>query len=251
MPGSADAPLIEVFVSIQGEGAWIGRTMVFVRTAVCPLRCTYCDTVESYEAPKRAVIRDFRDRIVGHLDNPVTAEVVDDSLAPELLDGVAHVSLTGGEPLLYPEFARELFARLKARGLMTHLETAALSGTALATVAPELDHLSMDWKLPGTIGRDVGDQHVACLEVGAGASCEITVKVVLTAGFDEDELADALDRLARFRGRTLVVLQPVTPCLRETEPLARERLLAACDEARIRGLRYCVLPQMHKHLGVR
>jgi len=248
---SAEAPLVEVFVSIQGEGAWIGYPMLFVRTAACPLRCTYCDTVESYQAPDQVPVRDFRDEVVGTLDNRVSATEIEQLLADGVVDGFAHVSLTGGEPLLYPDFARELFARLREHGLRTHLETAALSPEALATVAPELDHLSMDWKLPATIGRDVSDQHVACLETGLRSNCEVTVKVVLTAGFDDEELVDALDHLQRFKDRALVVLQPVTPCLHETEPLPRERLLGASDEARIRGLRYRVLPQMHKYLGVR
>jgi len=34
----------EVFHSIQGEGARIGRPCLFIRLTGCPLRCVYCDT---------------------------------------------------------------------------------------------------------------------------------------------------------------------------------------------------------------
>ena len=34
----------EVYHSIQGEGARIGRPCLFIRLTGCPLRCVYCDT---------------------------------------------------------------------------------------------------------------------------------------------------------------------------------------------------------------
>ncbi len=53
----ARAPLVEVFSSIQGEGRYAGVPMTFVRVAVCPIRCTYCDTPNSYTAASSFPVR--------------------------------------------------------------------------------------------------------------------------------------------------------------------------------------------------
>src|SRR5678810_691591 len=58
LPGPVPkAPLIEVFHSVQGEGRFVGVPMAFLRVATCPLRCLYCDTPNSYEAPARLPVR--------------------------------------------------------------------------------------------------------------------------------------------------------------------------------------------------
>ena len=57
----------EVFVSIQGEGLYVGLLQLFVRTAGCSQRCSYCDTPGSRERTKRCeIIETGRS-----LDNPV------------------------------------------------------------------------------------------------------------------------------------------------------------------------------------
>ena len=42
------APVMEVFASIQGEGAYVGEPQVLVRLRGCPLRCRWCDTPGSW-----------------------------------------------------------------------------------------------------------------------------------------------------------------------------------------------------------
>ena len=103
----ARAPLVEVFHSVQGEGRFVGVPMAFLRTATCPFRCRYCDTPNSYEAPATAPVC-FGVRTQQE-PNPVRA-----SRAAELVRQVANavlpgqqarrVSVTGGEPLVFPEF---------------------------------------------------------------------------------------------------------------------------------------------------
>ena len=42
-----EAPIVEIFSSIQGEGLLVGRRQIFVRFAGCNLDCNYCDTEDS------------------------------------------------------------------------------------------------------------------------------------------------------------------------------------------------------------
>src|SRR5262249_30731890 len=42
------APVMEVFASIQGEGAFVGEPQVFLRLRGCPVRCRWCDTPASW-----------------------------------------------------------------------------------------------------------------------------------------------------------------------------------------------------------
>ena len=47
-PKSLSAPVLEVFASIQGEGAYVGEPQVFVRLFGCPFRCRWCDTPDAF-----------------------------------------------------------------------------------------------------------------------------------------------------------------------------------------------------------
>jgi 7-carboxy-7-deazaguanine synthase len=110
----------EVFYSIQGEGALIGVPSVFVRTAGCNLRCTWCDTPYTSWAPEgqSLSIEQIRETVLGF--------------------GAAHVVVTGGEPLIAPDVV-ELTAGLHEDGLHITIETA---GTVAAPVVCDLMSIS-------------------------------------------------------------------------------------------------------------
>ena len=40
--------LHEIYSSIQGESSYAGLPCTFVRTSMCHLRCTYCDTAPAF-----------------------------------------------------------------------------------------------------------------------------------------------------------------------------------------------------------
>ncbi|MEY4831477.1 MAG: hypothetical protein RLZZ562_3273 [Planctomycetota bacterium] len=246
------APLIEMFWSIQGEGRHIGESMGFLRVATCPLRCSYCDTPHSYAAlPTFSV-----DAASGRLEerNPVTALRAAElarMLRPQTHRAAPRLSITGGEPLVFPSFVRDVGALLRRDGWRMHLETAAIDPAALRACVEQVDHLSADYKLPETIGgADHGDAHAECCRIALERGATVDVKVVLTPSCTEASFALALERLSPFADRIVLVLQPVTPCNLERDPLPQQKLLAMLARAEAAKFDVRVLPQAHKALQV-
>ncbi|MEC7839590.1 MAG: radical SAM protein [Chlamydiota bacterium] len=94
--------LIEIFSSVQGETHLSGLPTVFVRTAACNLRCTWCDTNYSFGR-----------------GTPTTI----DSIVKEVEEaGLPHVCITGGEPLLQKNI-HQLMSILCDRGYTVSIET--------------------------------------------------------------------------------------------------------------------------------
>lgn len=81
-------PFCDLFVSIQGEGKYMGVPSVFIRVSGCNLRCVFkdsiCDTPYSSFKPEKTkyVIDDVINFVKDH-------------------KRINHVVITGGEPLLY------------------------------------------------------------------------------------------------------------------------------------------------------
>ncbi|MBM4062377.1 MAG: 7-carboxy-7-deazaguanine synthase QueE [Planctomycetes bacterium] len=259
---AARAPLVEIFHSIQGEGRFVGVPMTFVRAATCPLRCRYCDTPDSYAAPGRFPVRlGVRDQ---HEPNPVAADRAADlarlvAATCEPGSRTPRVSLTGGEPLVFPQFVREFGRAVRQKGLRLHLETAAIDPAALGACIDQVDHLSADYKLPETLGPPApgappapsagyGEVHRQCVETALRRGATVDVKIVLTAEVTDQSVERALADLAGCRDRIVLVLQPATPFGAAPRSVARpelERFLAAALRG---GFDVRVLPQVHKAL---
>ncbi|MEA3458262.1 MAG: radical SAM protein [Candidatus Thermoplasmatota archaeon] len=94
--------IYEIFYSIQGEGNWTGLPNIFIRTAGCNLRCSFCDTTYAYETKREMTIAEIVTEINKHNCN--------------------HVCITGGEPLLQNE-TNELIDALLTKGYKICLET--------------------------------------------------------------------------------------------------------------------------------
>ncbi len=262
-PG-ARAPLIEIFHSIQGEGRFVGVPMTFLRVATCPLRCLYCDTPNSYTAPARVPVRLSVREL--HEPNPVAAERAAALVAQVAAAGsggkLGSLSITGGEPLVFPEFVRELGRLVRGHGMRVHLETAAIHPDALALCVDQVDHLSADYKLPETLGAPAdpalalaagasyGALHRRCCELALRRGASVDVKVVLTDRVTDASLEQALAELQPVRDKVVLVLQPVTPFGPVTRPVGRDDLRRFVDTAVRAQFQVRVLPQVHKVLRV-
>ena len=83
----------EIFYSLQGEGALVGLPTVFIRTAGCNLRCTYCDTTYAYDEGKEITV----DQILRIIQSYKCSSVC----------------ITGGEPLLQKDLMTLLTALVR------------------------------------------------------------------------------------------------------------------------------------------
>ena len=102
-------PVMETFVSIQGEGFHTGVPSFFIRVGGCDVGCHWCDVKESWNPEL----------------HPLT-EV--DEVVRSIPPYIRTVIVTGGEPLLYNMVY--LTEKLKEKNLNIHLET---SGTGPLT----------------------------------------------------------------------------------------------------------------------
>lgn len=197
----------EIFLSVQGESTSAGLPTIFVRTAGCPLRCTYCDT------PYALTTQDS------------TAMSV-----PEVMDAVRRlgrkrVCLTGGEPLTQPRGEiQEFLDSLHREGYELSIETSGAIATNPFTLHPGQRWI-LDMKVPssGESGRMLYDS-LAHLR-----PCD-EVKFVVGSRADFD-WAVALVQEHRLEGRVHLLFSPVWGAVSPLE--LTEWLLASGVDGRV------------------
>lgn len=119
--------LSELFVSLQGEGKYIGVPSIFIRTIGCNLFCSWCDSSFASWKPESP----------SYNINDVE-KVLDES-------EVKHVVLSGGEPTINPYFS-DIIDLVKSNGRFVTVET---NGTHFpeVDVAELVDLISISPKL--------------------------------------------------------------------------------------------------------
>jgi len=118
--------ITEIFYSLQGESDSVGLPTVFVRLTGCPLRCGYCDTTYAFRGGEWMELPQILERVSDY--------------------GVAHVTVTGGEPLAQ-DGCKALLARLCDAGHRVSLETCG--ALDIAGIDPRVVRV-MDLKTPGS-----------------------------------------------------------------------------------------------------
>lgn len=105
-------PVMDIFYTIQGEGAWSGSASYFIRLGGCDVGCVWCDVKESWDALKFP---------------SYTADEIIEKFEPTTCNMVV---ITGGEPAMYN--LTDLTNGLKNKGFKVHIETSGaypLTGT--------------------------------------------------------------------------------------------------------------------------
>jgi len=243
------APVAEIFSSLAGEGPHVGRRQIFLRLAGCGVGCDYCDTPTDPAAPAQI------ERATGEVVRPANPLTVGAVLAEirgleERAPGHAHLAVTGGEPLLYAKFLRELLPLVREMGLPVYLETAGVHPDALPPLLPFLDVVAADIKLPAHCGRAYWDESEKFLEICAGADVELLVKIVFGKKTPWDEVERALKLVNKVAPKVEVTLQPIHGANGRPELTGAEMLRAHVRASAVHpNLR--VLPQVHRLLGIK
>ena len=149
--------ITEIFLSLQGEANTVGRPTIFVRLTGCPLRCQYCDSEYAFSGGTTMDL----DAILAKVD--------------EL--GVAHVTVTGGEPLAQPNVIA-LMQCLVDAGKAVSLET---SGALNVADVPADVVKVLDLKTPGS-----NESHRNLWENLSHLNAQDQIKFVLCSRADYD-----------------------------------------------------------------
>jgi len=230
----ARAPIAEIFVSRQGEGLYCGQRQIFIRFAGCNLNCSYCDepAARDASAARRATLKEILK----------TVDSLRRTGSPEA------VSLTGGEPLLFPAFLNRLIPALKRRGLQVHLETNGSLPQAYAKLKTKPDVVAADIKLPSAAKRGLWDAHLKFLKL---CRAKVFVKTVLDSRATLPEIARAVEVTAQAGSGIPFFWQPATPSKKGVRPASPAFIKKALALARAKLKDARVLRQMHVVWGVK
>ncbi|MEP0775780.1 MAG: 7-carboxy-7-deazaguanine synthase QueE [Acidobacteriota bacterium] len=180
--------IVELFVSLQGEGVLAGTPSFFIRTSGCNLRCAWCDTPYASWKPE------------GQLRS------VDEVAAAARQAGVRHVVVTGGEPLLQREIG-PLTAALAQQGHHLTVETAGTVAPAftcdLLSVSPKTSNSTP----PGPWRRRHEQRRLdrAPLQALLAAHREYQLKFVVQDAGDLPEIEALVGELGAARERVLLM----------------------------------------------
>ncbi|WP_303823391.1 putative 7-carboxy-7-deazaguanine synthase QueE [Ruminococcus flavefaciens] len=209
-------PVVEKFISINGEGAHAGELAVFIRFRSCNLSCSYCDTCWA------------------NTENaPAEYESVEELAAWVAETEVRNVTLTGGEPLLQKECGA-LAELLIKNGCRVELETNGSISLERLASAEYRPIFTMDYKLPSS-----GMEEFMCIDNFRLLGCHDTVKFVSGSIADLEKAAELIDKY-RLTQRCHVYISPV---FGEIDPAD---IVEFMEEHKMNGVRLQL--QLHKFI---
>lgn len=219
--------IAEIFESVQGEGIYVGDIQIFVRFFGCNLSCQFCDTKSEY----------FR-------------EYEPQELLEELklyADDTCFISFTGGEPLLQKDFLRQVLPLTRQSGFKNYLETNGTLPDELEQVIDYVDVVAMDLKLSSSTGlKDFWHIHRRFLETASKK--QAFLKAVVCSNTREEDLRQAVELICEVDRTAILVLQPNGYDRNLVIEEKLEKFKDICIAGKVNA---CVIPQMHKIIGIR
>ncbi|KTW25415.1 7-carboxy-7-deazaguanine synthase QueE [Staphylococcus warneri] len=163
----AKIPVLEVFgPTIQGEGRVIGRKTMFVRTAGCDYRCSWCDSAFTWDGSAKEDIQ------------LMSAEEIYNKLREVGGDNFNHVTISGGNPALIKGI-QDLVDLFEEHHIQTALET---QGSKFQPWMTQIDDLTISPKPPSSNMKPNLDILDSVIEQCVPES--LNLKVII---FDEDD----------------------------------------------------------------
>ncbi|MFT4570354.1 MAG: 7-carboxy-7-deazaguanine synthase [Hyphomicrobiaceae bacterium] len=244
--------LSEIFSSWQGEGLRSGERHLFVRTAGCNLRCSWCDTPESLVRVPQCRVTDSSGNtrlLVNPVPFDVLAQIVAEACTAD--PALSMIAITGGEPVVQAKALATWLAKFPPPRLCL-LETNAVVTRDLAALLKHIALVSADLKLPSNTGEgDLWTEHrdflVICQETGTA----LYVKIPVDATTDLDDVRRAADLVRVLAPAATVFVQPLTEVDSVEWTVGDDRLHACVAEMRARAVDARMGIQLHKFLGVR
>jgi len=223
------ARISKVFLSVQGEGLYVGVPQLFVRFYGCNLSCNYCDTdLRSYST---------------FTGNSLLNRVKKCKLPYHSL------SITGGEPLLQADFIKKFLEKFRGKyKKLVYLETNGALPAELKKVINLVDIIAMDFKLPSSAkAGNLWDAHEEFLRIAKKQ--KVFVKAIITPDTSSIDILCMRKIVENVNNEIPVVLQPVNS-EKYPEPVPEENIECFQSILKDSMKRVEVIPQVHKLIGV-
>lgn len=166
------------------------RTICFLKG--CVLRCKWCCNPESQEYGIQEMVVNGKTKVIGR---DVTVEEVMETVEkdrPYYVRSGGGLTLSGGESLCQPQFARDLLHAAKAVGINTAMESMGCAKwEVIEEILPYLDHYLMDIKhMDGEkhkrfTGRDNGLMLENAGKIAAHGGTRLSIRVPVIPTFND------------------------------------------------------------------
>jgi pyruvate formate lyase activating enzyme len=177
------------------------RTIVFLKG--CALRCRWCCNPESQSFEIEEMMINGKPKVYGR--DVTVAEVMETVKRdmPYYSRSSGGLTLSGGESLLQPDFARALLMAAKDLGISTAMESMGFAKyETIESILPYLDTYLMDIKHtdPAKHKEFTGKENVLMMEnakkIAASGLTELIIRVPVIPGFNDTE--EEIMGIARF-----------------------------------------------------